>query len=212
MASRNITDLLNEFREWIDAIYGTYLDSVDAFPLLKAENEKEKKEIAHELLGLSDINQASERIRRSYPRLVKGGKAEREIHLHCADIDTVIKRNERGGKNTIFSAKMAVISIFGYWEDHIRKKLEQTLSSEAESVKVQAPVLGDLCLIRNMIVHNRSRADENTPRLKILHWFSENDDINPTKDQIEDLVDRLFEFSRSFETDCSPFIVKSQKQ
>ena len=181
---------LAEFRDWVDNVYGVYLDALHGFPLVRDQQLAFKQEGATEF---------------AYARLVKGGVAPRPIHLHQVGIDTVIERNTFGGQNAVFIGRMFIVSVYGFWDDHTREQLGVVLSIPKDQLKV--PVMGDLRRMRHAIVHCRSRMDARAKKLEVLKWYSEGDVVSPTRDHVGEIMDHMLEFTRAFEAHPQRFIV-----
>ncbi len=182
---------LTEFREWIDNVYGVYLDSIHGFPLVRQE------QLAFKANGATEF---------AYARLVKGGVTPRPMHLHQVSIDTVIERNTFGGPNAVFIGRMFIVSIFGFWDDHTRGQLAAALGIPKDDLK--APIMGDLRHIRHAVVHSRSRMVDRASRIELLKWYSDGDVVSPSREQIGEIVDRVLEFIRDFEAHPQKFVVK----
>jgi hypothetical protein len=194
-------DLICEFREWVDGVYGTYMDAVSGFPLVRAEREKMKAGTWPAPVESSQAAPSTGSGRQifAYARLVRGGKADRPTHIHQVDMETAIERNAFLGKNTVFVGRMAIVAIYGHWNDHTRVRIEEQLGWAKDSLGV--PIMGDVRHIRDMIVHNRSLADARVKKLEVLAWPKEGETISPSKDNIEDMTDRIMEFLGKFEHD-----------
>jgi len=138
-----MNDLICEFREWVDGVYGTYMDALSGFPLVRAEYEKMKAGTWPAPVNPSQARPSagSDPQIFAYARLVKGGKADRPTHIHQVDMETVIERNTFLGKNTGFVGRMAIVAIYGYWNDHTRVRVEEHLGWAKDSLSV--PIMGD---------------------------------------------------------------------
>jgi hypothetical protein len=196
----NSDEHITEFRSWVDDIYGTYQDACLSFPQYQQYLKKQKDES----LGMMAAGDQTVPVIHVYARLVKGGKSDRPTHLHQVSMDAIVERNAYGGKNTVFMGRMAIVAIYGQWEDHTRKSLESTLGGR--KIKLQVPIMGEIGILRRLIVHNRARADQSVKRLNTLTWFHEGEEISPTAAHIHGMVDRVMEFANMFQKDPLPFI------
>ncbi len=69
-----------------------------------------------------------------------------------------------------------VVFVYAMWEDEMRGRLATAQGIAHDDVK--HPILGDLRLIRNDVVHKRGIAtSEWTERCSTVRWFSVGDDV-----------------------------------
>jgi len=81
-----------------------------------------------------------------------------------------------------------VVFVFQMWEDDIRGRLATAQGVAHDDVK--HPILGDLRLIRNDVIHRRGVASrEETGRCATLRWFSVGDDIFIENWMVADVMD-----------------------
>jgi hypothetical protein len=92
-------------------------------------------------------------------------------------------RNAPGGLNQRFLGNLIVVSVYSFWEDHYRARIAKQIGLEKEALLI--PVLGDVRLIRNDVVHHRGIATERIERCQVLNWFTAGDPIELDADQID---------------------------
>ena len=176
-----INDLIFEFIEKLDEIYGVYLDSVAGFfqntVLLdrgqQFSNEKSNLSIAH----LDTL-----------PYVYGKGAPEdsNSIVLHESTQGDYKKRNNAGGLNHIVIAHLCLTQIYQYWEDHYRSLIAESAGIKKEELK--SDIFGDLRIYRNSIIHHRAIALSEIKKCKILKWHNEGDEIVFNEKQIDEVI------------------------
>ncbi|HEY9295501.1 MAG TPA: hypothetical protein VIQ31_03850, partial [Phormidium sp.] len=78
------------------------------------------------------------------------------------------------------------ISIYSYWEDYYRNKIAELLSKKKNDLK--EPIMGDLRLVRNSIIHHRAIALPEIEDCTLLRWYKERDKIFISKEQFEEII------------------------
>jgi hypothetical protein len=106
-------------------------------------------------------------------------------------------RNSSNGINYQFASRMTIVYIFEIWEGCYREEIKRKLKI-GDNQKLVAPIMGDLRLLRNSIVHNKGKAKRDVSKCEIIRDFSEHDsiEITPTrmgfiKKQISLLIESL---------------------
>ena len=200
-----MNSLIVELREWLDGIYGTYMDAVSGFALHHRDLKEREKE---HLAAFEKFRSANPGVEFGgatfgYARLLRRDQPVAAFHMHHADYDAVLSRNACGGANAVFMARMTVISIYGFWSDHIRSKLEAEFGFAKDGLKV--PVFGDMRILRHCIIHNHCRADSSVRKLEVLRWVNEGDLVSPNRSQIEEMIDRIIDFIGKFSASPESF-------
>jgi hypothetical protein len=72
------------------------------------------------------------------------------------------RRNEKGGANAVRLAHVLVVFLFEAWETEFRGRIASALGLKPKEVTI--PVMGDLRLLRNEILHHRGVLTEDTCR------------------------------------------------
>jgi hypothetical protein len=200
--------LLQEFRQFIDDVYGTYLDSLEGFRhvsiqanALQARAEKEIGELKARNSEYDNLEFGG--VSHAYGRLIKSGGEAWRGHLHQVEVSDLISRNMPDGRNHMIMGRMFVVTVYQYWDDHIRKKIERALGLTENGIIV--PILGDVRLFRISIIHNHSQAKPEVEKCEVLKWFSKGDTISFEKKQVEEIVDRLMQFIDEFGSDPGPY-------
>lgn len=197
--------LIVELSEWVDGVYGTYMDALVGFSLHHKKFVDGQKEHTAAVAKRREIDPTVQFGGASfgYGRLVKAGHTGESMHHHHVPYGEALARNAYRGRNSQYMGRMAIVSFFGFWNDHTRPRLEEEMQYEKNSLKV--PVFGDLRHFRDLIIHNQARADERVRRLEVLRWVKEGDIVSPDRTQIEETVDHIFRFINEFEASPERF-------
>lgn len=123
-------------------------------------------------------------------------------------------RNSSNSINYQFASRMTIVYIFEIWEGHYRKEIERKLGIR-DNQKVMAPIMGDLRILRNSIVHNKGKAKSNVSKCEIIKGFSEDDSIEITParmDFIREQISILVESLKSWIPDGTVWRVEQKQQ
>lgn len=186
-----------EFREIVDAIYGTYLDACDGFTRVReraSEIEEESlrsyedvktkhPELSHLPFGGTEF---------SYGRSVPAGSQPRYRHLHQVSIEVLRRRNEQGGTNFRFIGNVCVVTLFQYWEDYFRAQFAQDLGVDKD--QIQVPLFGDLRRYRQAIIHNRGLATAEVEEVSLLKGPRRCQPVLFHRDLFEEAIDGILAF------------------
>ncbi|MHC4460641.1 MAG: hypothetical protein ACYS6W_03270 [Planctomycetota bacterium] len=190
-------ELLNEFGGIVNSIYGVYLDSMRGFCLLSETFiEEEKRAIKllkinnPELANIEYLDKQKSYYGRGDPN--KPGSVLLQVSTQAEQK----ARNEEGGANYKFIANMCLVSIYQYWEDEYRKKIEQALGLE-ENV-VQSDIMGDIRWLRESIIHNKGVAKKKVEKSKVLKWFKKGAEIFIDRNMFEEMVGQIYMLIKEF--------------
>ena len=161
---------INEYLAIVNLFYGVYFDARTGFlavnKILKEAKAKciEKRKITEE-----------EYDNHEFVYGIGGPNIPGSIALSsCKNIEH-IKRNENNGLNQIILENTIIVNLYEIWENTARNKISEEFNIAREEIK--SNVFGDLRLLRNSIVHNKSVALDETKKLKIFTQFKPGDDI-----------------------------------
>ena len=124
------------------------------------------------------------------------------IHNRIIRASDYIAANSRGGANERQHAQATIVFIFTYWEEEIRPRLARSRGIELS--KVNSDIMGDLRILRNVILH--SKAIINPDKYKSLklvqNLFKSNHKIHLSYDDMhkifvlikQDCARKLFEW------------------
>lgn len=191
-------EVLNEFGSIVNSIYGVYFDSTRGFSFVK------------EQLINSQLT-TIQAMKKTNPELVvnieyldkrkiiygKGDPSKPESKMLQISTQAELKaRNEKGGANYKFIANMCLVSIYQYWEDEYRGKIEQALGLEENAV--QSDIMGDINRLRQSIIHNKAIALKKVGKCKVLKWFKKGAEVSIDKDMFEEMVGQIYLFIKEF--------------
>lgn len=74
-----------------------------------------------------------------------------------------------------FLAKMFIVHIFELWDHLYRKKIAEILGVTKNEIKI--PILGDICKLRNSIIHNNGYGTKDLNKCEIIKHFKYKDQI-----------------------------------
>lgn len=174
---------IQEFKEVVNGIWGTYLDSTTGFVLLKKQILDAQKSLKQDVSTLDNI-------------LFFYGDGDpnepSSIELYRCTQGELKARNSTEGDNFVFIGNMALISIYHYWEDCYREKIAQELGITKD--KLKSDIIGDIRLLRISIVHHRGIALQEVENCKVLDWYKENDKIFISKNQLEGILILIYKY------------------
>ena len=173
-----IDSVITEYLSVLDGITAVFLDSRNGFELLQAHIETQAGSKSwDEPIYFGD-----------------GPPATCENVAHATTIGDRIGRNACDGENCTFVSNMAVVSIYGYWEDHFRAEIAKALGKEKN--QVASDIFGDIRRLRQSIVHHRGIALKDVESCKVLQWFSENDQIFLSETMYIQMLAEIHEYLR----------------
>lgn len=193
---------VQEFRQVVDDIYGTFLDAREGFAKVResgvnldTESRRTFEEDKKRRPDLANLEYGG--LEYSYGRHLSAGSPPWSGHLHQVPIATLIDRNTDAGTNSRFIANMCVVTLFQLWEERYRPLFAQFLNVDKNDLT--CPVFGDLRWLRHAIIHNNGIATSDTERCEILRWFKRGELLYFSRAQFEEVVDRILSFLRELE-------------
>lgn len=167
----------------IDHIFGTFFDATYGFDLqlkeLTAQQEEKIKAIDKSHDRVAEIHRLDQ-----IPFNFAIGHHANVVHQ--VSFHDYKARNWPDGPNYQWSAKMAVVTMFEYWENRYRKLIAEKLGMEKDDLKIDE--FGALCTYRNSILHNLSRAHKDFKKLKAFNWFKPDEEIILTISNVHEIV------------------------
>ncbi len=166
----------------VDAVYGMYLDSTYGYELLLKDFDAARSETIRRLPELqADLLDARQII---YG--VGNPNAPDAYPLHVCTQKEYRERNERNGQNEHVIGRLCVILLYQYWEDHYRARIASEMNLTKDSLRL--PVMGDLRLLRQSIIHHQGIALKDMERCETIPWFREGAAIALNRKQIETII------------------------
>jgi len=164
-------DLLTEFAEVVENIYGAYLDATHGFKNMAELITKCQSQI-QQSLGIAPSQ--ADKLPMHY-----GDSPPEEpgsVVQHTASQGEVKARNAPDGHNPHLMANMCIVALYQYWEDHYRKEIQKSLGLRPKQ-KIRMPIFGDLKNLRNSIIHHRSVAKPEVAKNTVITSFAAGDAI-----------------------------------
>jgi hypothetical protein len=171
-----------EFLQVLRAHHGIYLDALWGFRMVRTQIEQAQSlSLKHENPSATTAKELDEVV------LFVGDKDPAEHRVeHVAKMGWFKKRNSPGELNYVFLGNLLLVSIFSFWEENYRSLIALELSIAKEQLLI--PVLGDIRLLRNDIIHHSAVATERIERCEVLRWFKPGDRISLEEQQVDTIV------------------------
>ena len=201
-----LNELVDEFWEKVDSIYGVYLDGVEGFQDIHDKTKSTFENTARQVEEKAGFKMNPEQIIRGFPRLVKPEEKGKTKALHQVNFHARMERNQPDGNNTIYIGQVCLVSIYQFWNDHYRKKIAKCLGYKTNQLQVN--LFGDLKNIRDSIIHNNGLAINRVKNNAVITAFSPNQLIMVSKKYFEHIVDLIKEWVLTFKDEPKQFIKK----
>ncbi len=176
-----VNDVIFEFFEQVDEIFGMYLDATMALKLMGVKINEMQVESSKELNFSIDYLD-------TLPHIYGEGDPNdpNSIILHESTQGEYKIRIKEGGRNHVVISHLCITQTYQYWEDHYRSLIAQTIGRSKQDIK--SDVFGDLRIYRNSIIHHRAIALPEINKCKVFKWHSEGDEIKFTDKQIQEII------------------------
>lgn len=174
----SLQDATLEYARAVDELYGLYLDTTTGFV-------QNARLIAQLQLRLSSDLQNPDKVDFFYGYGAPNSPTSRV--LHRTTHGEYKARNAVGGANHVKAAQLLLVLLFEYWESEHRGHIAAALRVDHGEVKL--PVLGDIRLLRQDVIHHRGITRHETVRkLMVLSGFVPDTPIGLTGEQVEAIV------------------------
>jgi hypothetical protein len=187
-------ELAWEFDEFFFSLQTLYLDSIAGFNILHQHLLDHQKQFK---ILLGNCEEASDEFQDTcevdYKRL-SGDDFRVRSSLPEMKQGKVKERTARNGTNHILIGRLCVAHAFDFWEDYLRKQVKEALGG---IVLPKHDLWGDLCRMRNAIVHSRGIAGHEFEKMKVLKWFKPGDPIDLDFDKMNTIFDHMANFRNS---------------
>jgi len=189
---------IEEYVIRVNRYFGVYMDAIWGFNLVHKQAEQaEAIRLKNNPQNNSYMSFRPDNFDPNGPKKLSHEEME-DRSINMSTTHEVIQRNLLGGQNTLTTKQMVISSIFDIWDKPYREEIADFLSFESEN-DLKIPVLGDLRIFRNSIVHKDGRASSKVRNLEVYKWFSPDEYIDFTHDQMLEIKKY---FNRQFEIDC----------
>ena len=179
-------DILGEFLDTVDTVYGLYLDSVTAYRWEKERFLSTQQDALRYFLQRGDRMELDD-LDAKLMHIGKGDpNKENPKFLHRCTQGEYKARNAEGGLNHVMISNLCLVLIYQYWEDHYRQKLASDLDVDVSENQID--ILGDIRLLRNSIIHHRAVALSDVEKCKIITQFQEGDRIALSEEAFEEII------------------------
>ena len=185
----------NEFLSFVNRIDGLYVDAIFGFERNADFAEERQYKYMHKAaerqqhVSLEMLDRAVWQ----YNRTAEGQGARLQHQTTFGDFKA---RNGLTGPNARFFASLCVASVFHYWEDFFRQRIADALGVKKEAIKI--PILGDLRLYRQAIVHNNGIATRDMKRCTEIDWFEQGQLIELYEHQIDEVIQKVVQGVEQF--------------
>lgn len=184
-------ELLEEFKQKINDIYGLYHDCMLGFVQLNnfinttqakvmEITPKSQEELDNTIFTYGDG---------------KPWESDSQI-LHTTYQGELKRRTSASGENYVILGQSCIIQIYQYWEDEYRGKVAKALGYEKNDLK--SNVFGDIRIFRNSIIHHKGIALKEVEKCKLFTWFKENDVIDLTTEQVKLVINAVLEITNQY--------------
>jgi hypothetical protein len=168
---------VSEFISTINDCYGMYLDGSVGFEKLYFEAVDQQKKILEGLVRTNPKLATKEYVDSTWFVYGEGDPNDpKNVAWHITTHKQYLERNARQGINRRTLARNCIVAIFEYWNCEYRKKIAVSIGKEEIDIKL--PILGDIRLIRNAILHNKGRYTKECMKTEIIKGFSEGEEID----------------------------------
>lgn len=176
MNNKRLLELFWELDEEIKSQHALYLDSLVSYSLLN------ERLLAHQARTRAILGDNHEYSTVEY----QNGCSILYKELSSCDYDVmsvspVMKQGElsarvaKGGQNTLRLGDQCVITAYTRWDEYYREEIAGALSIPTKNLEID--FWGDLRLMRNSILHNKSVGNDKMADCKQITWFKPGDRI-----------------------------------
>ena len=163
-------ELLVDFIRVANHIHWVYYDAIRGFGLVRQQAEAIQRRILEKAPPHATLAQLD-----AQDYIVSEGDPDDHDSwwLHKTSQGGLKKRNTEGGTNWQFVARMCLVAIYQFWEDHYRGEIARCCGLHQS--QIESDLMGDLRRLRGSIIHNNGIAVRDVEKCKILRWFKPGD-------------------------------------
>jgi hypothetical protein len=190
-ANSAVYPIAEEFMRLTYDLLGAYLDALGGLVAIREGLLRDQRDKI-DVLKTSDPANASEQFmdQQSFSHAFSGDQHTPEKLLHRTTQGEFKHRTTLRGLDARLLGYMMIALLFGYWEDEYRGKFAHALG-HANKNDIKADLFGDLCKLRNAVVHNRGIATQDVEDAKILRWFKRHDQMFISSEHVDFLLDQI---------------------
>jgi hypothetical protein len=124
------------------------------------------------------------------------------IHNRIVRADDYLSANSLDGSNTQQHSQAILVFLFTYWEDEIRPRLAKSMGVSKDGIR--SDIMGDLRILRNVILHSRGVIGEDKHKgLSLLG------DMFPVDQPIHVSYENMHKIFVLIKQDCARLLLKS---
>jgi len=140
-------NIIREYIDFVNQQVGVYMDAIAGFAGHYARVERQ----VHRIMRKDKSKKSDEKpvVWASYEDPSKPDI----IHNRIIRSSDYLSSNSVDGSNTQQHSQAILVFLFTYWEDEIRPRLAKSMSIPAK--KITSDIMGDLRIIRNVILHSK---------------------------------------------------------
>lgn len=189
---------ISQFEKTVDAIYGVYLDSTNGFKQILDRHNKIQKQVLKDLQKTNPKLATIDYLDQTSMIYGKGDPGKLEAYeLHRSTQKQYKERNMEGGLNYLFIGNMVLVSLYHFWEDHYRSEIAILFGKEKNGLK--EPIMGDIRILRNSIIHHAGIAKFDVEHCTLLKWFHKGDTIYLDNERLETIIYEIKGMIRRFQ-------------
>lgn len=148
--SEDFKDVIRDFIEIVNQQVGAYMDALAGFAGHHARVELQVHRANRPTAARMDNTGTPVIVWTSYEDPSKPDI----VHNRIIRASDYLAANASGGTNEQQHARAIIVFLFTYWEDEIRPRL--ATASGVTPNEIRADVMGDLRILRNVILHSKS--------------------------------------------------------
>jgi hypothetical protein len=147
--SEAFDDVIRDFIEIVNQQVGAYMDALAGFAGHHARVDLQVHRANRPIASRTDSTGIPVIVWASYEDPSKPDV----VHNRIIRASDYLASNASGGSNEQQHARAIMVFLFTYWEDEIRPRLAAATGAALNDI--QAPAMGDLRILRNVILHSR---------------------------------------------------------
>jgi hypothetical protein len=142
-------DVIREYIDFVNRQVGVYMDALAGFAGHHTHVERQVNRINQPVNSSIDNTGQRVVVWASYEDPTQPDV----VHNRIIRATDYIAANSNGGSNEQQHSHAVLIFLFTYWEDEIRPRL--ATSKGVESQEIKSDIMGDLRILRNVILHSK---------------------------------------------------------
>jgi hypothetical protein len=190
-ANPAVFPIAEEFMRLTYDLLGAYLDALAGLVAVREQLLRYQCDQI-EKLKKSDLGNACEQFmdEQSFSHEFAEANHAPEKLLHRTTQGEFKERIALRGLDARLLGYMMVALLFGYWEDEYREKFALALGYTNKN-DIKDDLFGDLCKLRNAVIHNRGIATKEVENAKILRWFKRQEQMFISSEHVDFLLDQI---------------------